>query len=79
MNTLIKAVGTGVVAAVATFFALVLSGLGTTGLADSQGNWVSLTTVNLGVNEFGLLMVLVVLVTVVAASYVFAVADKTNA
>ncbi len=50
MNKSIKIVGIGEVAAVVTFFALLLAGLGTTALADSEGNWVSMTTVKLGVN-----------------------------
>lgn len=69
MNKTFKTVSTGIITAVATFFALLLAGLGTTGLADSEGNWVSMTTVNLGVTEFGLLMILVVLVTVTITSY----------
>ncbi len=76
MNKSIKIVSTGVVAAVVTFFALLLSGLGTTGLADSEGNWVSMTTVKMGVNEFGLLMVFVVFVSCVAAGLVFNAVDK---
>jgi hypothetical protein len=76
MNKSITIVSTGVVAGVVTFFALLLSGLGTTGLTDSEGNWVSMTTVKLGVNEFGLLMVLVVFVSVVAAGLVFNAANK---
>jgi hypothetical protein len=76
MNKSIKIICTGAVAAVVTLFALLLSGLGTTGLSDSEGNWVSMTTVQLGVNEFGLLMVLAVLVSVVAAGFVFDAMDK---
>jgi formate hydrogenlyase subunit 3/multisubunit Na+/H+ antiporter MnhD subunit len=76
MNNLIKIVGTGAVAAVVTLFVLLLSGLGTTGLADSEGNWVSLTTVQLGVNEFGFLMIIAVFVGVVVAGYAFNAIDK---
>jgi hypothetical protein len=76
MNKYIKTIGVGVVGAVTAFFALILSGLGTTGFADPAGNWVSLTTVKLGVNEFGLLMVLVVFVSVVAAGLAFNAVDK---
>ncbi len=76
MNKLIKIVGTGAIAAIATFFALLLSGLGTTGFTNSDGTWVSKTTVNLGVNEFGLLMIFVVLVTVIVVGYVFEAVDK---
>jgi uncharacterized membrane protein len=78
MNKLTKAVVTGVVAAVVTFLALLASGLGTTGVLNSDGRWVSMTTVNLGVNEFGILMILVVLITVVVTSYAFSAADKNK-
>ncbi len=76
MNKSIKIIGIGVVAAVVTFLTLLVSGLGTTGLGDSEGNWVSMTTVKLGVNEFGLLMVLVVFISVVAAGLAFNAVDK---
>jgi len=76
MNTLVKALSIGAIAAVATFFALILSGLGTTGLTNSEGNWVSLTTVNLGVNEFGVLMILVVFAVVAVAGYALNAVEK---
>ncbi|MCW4009925.1 MAG: hypothetical protein NWF05_04825 [Candidatus Bathyarchaeota archaeon] len=76
MNNLLKVIITGAVAAVVTFFALILSGLGTTGLANSEGNWVSLTTVNLGVNEFGFLMVFAVFAAVAITGYALNALDK---
>jgi hypothetical protein len=76
MNKVLKIIGTGAVAAVVAFFVLLLSGLGTTGLADAEGNWVSLTTVQLGTNEFGVLMILAVFVSVVAAGFAFNAIDK---
>jgi hypothetical protein len=76
MNKVLKIIGTGAVAAVVAFFVLLLSGLGTTGLADVEGNWVSLTTVQLGTNEFGVLMILAVFVSVVAAGFAFNAIDK---
>jgi hypothetical protein len=75
MNKVLKIIGTGAVAAVVAFFVLLLSGLGTTGLADVEGNWVSLTTVQLGTNEFGVLMILAVFVSVVAAGFAFNAID----
>lgn len=71
-NKLIRAVNTGVIAAVATFVTLLLAGLGTTGLRNYEGDWVSLTTVKLDVTEFGLLMIFVVMITVIVTSYAFA-------
>lgn len=68
---IIRAVNTGVIAALATFAALLLTGLGTTGLRNYEGDWVSLTTVKLDVTEFGLLMIFVVLITVIVTSYAF--------
>jgi hypothetical protein len=76
MNKALKIICTGAVAAVVAFFVLLLSGLGTTGLADAEGNWVSLTTVQLGTNEFGVLMILAVFVSVVAAGFAFNAMDK---
>lgn len=76
MHKSIKVVGTGVVTAIAAFLVLLLSGLGTIGYANSEGNWVSITTVNLGVNEFGLLLIFVVLVTAIVVGYAFEAADK---
>ncbi len=76
MKNLIKALSTGAIAAVVTFFVLIFSGLGTTGLMDAEGKFVSMTTVNLGVNEFGLLMILVVMMTVVITSYALTAADQ---
>jgi len=76
MNKTIKPIGVGVVAAVATFLALLFSGLGTTSITNSEGNVVTMTTVKLGVNEFGLLMILVIFISVVAAGLAFNAVDK---
>jgi hypothetical protein len=42
------------------------------------GNWVSMTTVQMGVNEFGLLMILAVFVSVIVTRYVFNAIDKNE-
>jgi hypothetical protein len=76
MNKLIKIVGTGLVAAFITLLALLLSGLGTSGYATSEGTWVSLTTVQLGVTEFGVLMILVVFLAVTITGYLFNLIEK---
>lgn len=76
MNKSIKIIGTGVVAAIAAFLALLLSGLGTTGMTDLAGNWISVTTVKLGANEFGLLVILIVLVATVVTGFAFNTLDK---
>jgi hypothetical protein len=76
MNKLFKIIGTGIVAALITLFALLLSGLGTTGYATSEGNWVNLTTVQLGVTEFGILMILAVFFTVTITGYLFNAPEK---
>lgn len=78
MNKSIKIFATATIAALATFLTLLLAGLGTTGLTDLQGNWVSMTTVNLGVNEFGLLMIIVVLLSVVLAGFALNTLDKKS-
>jgi hypothetical protein len=78
MNKSIKIFATATIAALATFLTLLLAGLGTTGLTDLQGNWVSMTTVNLGVNEFGLLMIIVVLLSVVLAGFALNTLEKKS-
>ncbi len=76
MNKLVKVVSVGAVAAIVTLFVLLLSGLGITGYANSEGVWVTMTTVQLGVNEFGVLMVLAVFLVVTITGYVFHAMDK---
>lgn len=78
MNKPVKIVGIGIIAALVVLFALLLSGLGTTGMTDSEGNWVSMTTVKLGVNEFGFLMISAVLVSVIVAGFAFNALDKRS-
>ena len=76
MNNSIKVVCTGIVAAIVTFFTLLLSGLGTRTITDFEGNMVTMTYVELGVNEFGFLMILVVFLTVVVAGLAFNAVGK---
>ncbi len=59
-------------------YSFLLSGLETIGLSDVAGNWVSMTTVQMGVNEFGLLMILAVFVSVIVTRYVFNAIDKNE-
>ncbi len=76
MNKNIKVLGMAIVAAVAAFIVLLLSGLGTTSLADINNNIQTFTTVNLGVNEFGILMIAVVLVSVLISGLALNAIDK---
>jgi len=41
MNKSIKIFAIAIIAAVSTFLALLLAGLGTTGITDLQGNWAT--------------------------------------
>lgn len=79
MNKSIKIFAIAIIAALSTFLTLLLAGLGTAGITDLQGNWVSMTTVNLGVNEFGLLMIIVVLLSVVLSGFALNAVDKKSA
>jgi len=76
MNKNIKVLGIAIVAAVAAFIVLLLSGLGTTSLADINGDIQTFTTVNLGVNEFGILMIVGVLVSVLISGLALNTIDK---
>ena len=76
MNKLVKVVGIGAVAAVVTLLVLLLSGLGTTGYANSEGVWVNMTTVQLGVNEFGVLIIVAIFLAVTITGYLFNVMEK---
>jgi len=76
MNKLVKTLATGAIAAVVAFFALILSGLGTTGYADSEGIWVTMTTVKLGVNEFGFLMIFAIFLAVTITGYALNTVEK---
>jgi hypothetical protein len=76
MNDTTKIIGTGIVATVVTFLALIFSGLGTTGIADAEGNWITMTTIKRGTTEFGVFMAATVFVSVVAAGYIFNAIDK---
>ncbi len=69
MNNLIKVIITGVVSAVVAFLVLILSGLGTYGYADANGIWVSMTTVNLEVTQFGVIMILTVFLAATITGY----------
>lgn len=76
MNKNIKVLGIAIVAAVAAFIVLLLSGLGKTSLVDINGDIQTFTTVNLGVNEFGILMIVVVLVSVLISGLALNTIDK---
>jgi hypothetical protein len=69
MNNLIKVIITGAVSAVVAFLVLILSGLGTYGYADANGIWVSMTTVNLVVTQFGVIMILTVFLAATITGY----------
>jgi len=76
MNKIIRVFGTAIVAAIAAFLALIFSGLGTTSIADVNGFIHSYTTVNFGVNEFGIIIIAVVLISVIVAGLIFNIKDK---
>jgi len=76
MNKIIKIMGTGLVTAVVSFIAILLSGLGTSSLQVYDGSWVSLNTIQLGGTEFILVMVLAVFLTATIVGYLFNALDK---
>lgn len=78
MNKTLKGFATAIVASVATFFVLIFSGLGTTSIADVNGVIHSCTTVNLGANEFGILTISVVLLSVIATGLVLNAKEKNQ-
>jgi len=69
INDLIKVIITGALSAVVAFLVLILSGLGTYGYADANDVWVSMTTVNLEVTQFGVIMILIVFLAAAITGY----------
>ena len=76
MNNLLKVVSTGIVGAIVAFLAIILSGLGTTVYANSEGTWVTLNTLQIGGTEFIVLMVLAVFLAVTITGYLLNAANK---
>jgi hypothetical protein len=60
----------GLIVAVIIFLAIIFSGLSTTSLQTSDGNYRTFTTLGLGGTEFMVLMVSAAFIAVVLAGYV---------
>ena len=78
MNKWLKVIIPSIVAALVVFFVLIFSGLGTSTILNSEGNFVSSTVVNLDVNVFAALMIAGVFLTVLISSYALEHTNKSS-
>jgi hypothetical protein len=70
MNKWIKIVAPSIVGMLVAMFVLMFSGLATSTILNSEGNYVTQTVVKLDVNVFAAVMLLSIFVSVIITAYI---------